>query len=61
MRTLENNNCGLEEENDEDMDVVDMDVDNGEEVVDENIIESKLYWQCIVLCSFGEAIQSRNG
>ena len=42
MRTLENNNCGLEEENDEDMDLVNMDVDNGEEVVDENIIESKL-------------------
>jgi len=42
MRTLENNNCGLEEEEDEDMDLDDMDVDNGEEVVDENNVESKI-------------------
>jgi len=28
MRTLELKNCGLEEEEDEDMDFVDMDVDN---------------------------------
>jgi len=42
MRTLENNNCGLEEEDEEDMDLFDMNVENGEDVVDENVIESKL-------------------
>jgi len=39
-KDIGNNNCGLEEENDQDMD--DIYVDNGEQVVDGNIIESKL-------------------
>jgi len=43
MRTLENNSCELEEEENEVMDEVNMDVDYAdEEVVDENIIESKV-------------------
>ena len=42
MRTLDNNDCGLEEEDDENMDLAEMDVDNGEEVDDDDIIESKL-------------------
>jgi len=41
-KDIGNNNCGLEEENDQDMDFVDIYVDNGEQVVDGNIIESKL-------------------
>ena len=42
MRTMENKNCGLEEVDEENMDLVDMDVDVEDNDIDDNEIDSKL-------------------
>jgi len=63
MRTLESNNCGLEEVEDEDMELADMDVENPEEnVVDENIIESTVHcfvfiWKCYIIKEWLSVLQ----